>query len=629
MIQTSPLYNELIYKRDREWMLKADIDGVEYGQNKIVDFVVERSIVPGDEFEIGATVISKLTLRLKTNSEIPPNAKIVLYLAMSTESMTWMDANIAWQDATFPWIGGHSEWMPLGEFYVDTRERVNNVWVYECYDKLVFANVPYISSLTYPTNMKAVWDEICTRLGYEYDESVQIKPYPITAGPAGYTYRQVMGYIASANAASVIVKKDGIVSFRRFDTSIEPTIEFTRSDYIRVAQTNPIKTYTRILLVYDTEENLFYEAGKGDEDHTLYVINPFGSQQMANDLLSKLNGFSYVPIEMDARGYPHLDAGDLISFDQLESMAWIDADIAWEDANFPWDGIESYKSIALHVAFGFKGGLNMTLDAPSKSEQQSEFQVEGEISQQVNKLNKETVRQGRNYYGVTITKEDGFTVERTDNLAKSIWNADEFTFWVEDEKAFWLDIPSRRLKFHGTLDGVDGIFSGRLEAATGTFSGDLSAAGGTFKGDLQAAGGTFSGDLSAAGGTFSGDLSAAGGTFTGTLQGVDGTFSGTITASTIMGGFIQGTSITGGTILGTEITGSTVKTAPDGFNRVELRSGYADIAMFSGNMNNFGVVNNGSFATLSFPQGGEVRANSGTLFFFGNIDFTFANVTGL
>lgn len=124
------------------------------------------------------------------------------------------------------------------------------------------------------------------------------------------------------------------------------------------------------------------------------------------------------------------------------------------------------------------------------------------------------------------TREHGLIIEREDHVSKVTMNSDEMKWEVNGVKRLHYDAIENRLKFGGTLEAADGIFSG-----------NLSAVGGTFKGALQAASGTFTGNLS-----------AAGGTFTGTLVGVDGTFSGTIQASTIIGGFISGTAISGGSI---------------------------------------------------------------------------------
>lgn len=560
MYPISALYAEYLRRPSREFLVKADINGVVYDDSVVVDLSVENNIVSADEFELGSAILSKLTLRLRTTDIIPDNARIVPSVALKLPAsldgarVAWKDANIAWQDAAFPWGGAVTEWLPLGEFFVDNRVQQNGLWTFTCYDRLVWADVPYVSALTYPATMQAIWDEICGRLGYAYDSTVQCNPaYRIEVGPAGYSMRQVLGYIASAHGASVYVGKDGTIKWRRYSAADKPVFAMTASDYIRVKQTNPVKTFTRIVVTYNTEDDLSFEAGSGDENHTLYVENPFATPEIVRGLYAQLNGFSYTPVQMDARGYPQIEAGDRIRYGQpVQALTWGGANVAWQDAAFTWDGYEAGGGItlALHTVFSFKGGLKMSIEAPSKSEQQSEFVVEGSLSQQINKLNTTSVRQGKPYYGLTITRTEGLTVEREDHASKVVLNSDEFRFTEGGSDALWFDVPARRWKFSGTLEGADGVFSGALSAATGTFAGELKAATGTFAGALQAATGTFSGNLSAAGGTFKG-----------TLQAASGSFSGTITAS----------SIQGGTIDGTTITGALIRTAASG-TRIEFNS---------------------------------------------------------
>lgn len=204
MYPISPIYADYLKRHDRQFIIKAVIDGTEYTSAQIIDFSIENALAGGDEFEIGTAIPSILTIKLRLPDPIRPNAKVVPYLALSLESMNWLEAKYPWEEMHIPWISGATEWMPLGEFYIDTREKINDVWTYVCYDKLITANVAYISQLSYPTTQKAIFDEICNRLGFTYDSSVVINPsYQIQAGPAGYTCRQVLAYIAGANSASV------------------------------------------------------------------------------------------------------------------------------------------------------------------------------------------------------------------------------------------------------------------------------------------------------------------------------------------------------------------------------------------------------------------------------------------
>ncbi|WFR64210.1 polymer-forming cytoskeletal protein [Paenibacillus amylolyticus] len=596
MFPISPIYADYLKRPDREFIVKAVVGSEEYDDTRIVDFSIENSLSLTDGFAIGKAIPSKLTIKLRTNEVIPANARIMPYLSLSMRGMTWLQAQYPWEDMHISWTGTGTDWLPLGEFYVDDRERVNDVWTFTCYDKLVFADVAYVSALTYPATQRAVFNEICNRLGWTYDSSVVINAaYQIQAGPAGYTMRQVLQYIAAANSASLYIDKAGTVKFKRFTASDEPVFEMTTFDYSSVRQTNPVKTYTRVVVTYNTEDELQYEAGTGDDNHTLYLENPFMTQAMVNNLQATLNGFSYLPLTMRAQGYPQLEQGDVISFEQQEGTSWDETVSTWEDTHIPWDGIVRYKSLILHQVFRFAGGLSMSLEAPSVSEQQSEFKVDGTLTTAVNKLNKEAVKEGKSYYGATLTRTEGLTIEREDHLSKAIFNSDELTFYAGSDKAIWFDVPSRRYRLSGTLEAVDGVFSGNLQAAGGTFTGTLQGVNGTFSGSLQAASGTFVGTMKA----------------------------GRVEGGEIIGSYIEGADILGARIR-TAASGDRIELAPSGF--VFYDSGNARRVTLGTNQS--AGISGHTYYNASGQSQGLIYANSNELAVFGNNGLRLGSTSG-
>lgn len=467
MYPVSDLFKSFLKRPDREFLVLLDVDGESYDMANIVDFSIESNLLVDSDFTIGTVNVSKLTVRLRLKGLVSDNACIKPYIAFDSSSMTWEQAEFAWDEATMPWGGGATDWLPLGEYYVDRKERINDVWEFECLDKLIWSERPYVSALTFPASMKAVWDEICTQIGYSYDNTVQIDlSHQITFKPEGFSCRHMMGFIAGANAASVRAGKEGQIQFKRFAATDQPVMEMTAADYIRAKHANPLKTYTRFVVVYDAEQELIYAAGSGSEDQTLNYYNPFMTQTMVDRLHNVLNGFSYQPMEMDARGYPHFDVGDAIGYEVYEGSTWQGAITTWQETFVPWNGLVGYRSLILKMTLYYKGGFKMMLDAPSKSEQQSEYVVEGPLSQKVQQLNKEAVKLERNYYGVTTSREEGLVVEVESGSGRAVLNADELSFWTDGSRALWFDIPNKRYMFTGTLVGVDGTFSGTVSAAT-------------------------------------------------------------------------------------------------------------------------------------------------------------------
>jgi len=465
MQSISNVFKEYLRRRNRDWLIKVNIAGQEYGSETIVDFSVETSVSTGEELEIGTANISKLTLRLKNTVTVPPNARVVPYVALNLPDEYEGNAGVAWQDnedtwatADYLWNGAMTEWLPMGEFFVDTREIVQgHILELTCLDRMRFADIAYVSSLTYPTSMRAVWDEVCERAGLTYGNSVQINSsYRIEAGPAGYTCRQVLGYIAAAHGACVYVDRWGIVQWRKFSATDKPVDTFTKADYGRVKETGPTKTYTRIVVVYNPDDGLVFEAGSGDEAHTLYIENPFATPQMVQNLYAQLNGFSYAPVDMDVRGYPQFDAGDRIRYGTpAEELTWNAAGVAWQDADITWDGFEGSQpqgiTLLLNVRYTFKGGLRMEFEAPARSEQQSEFRIEGSLTQQINRLRATTVREGRSYYGLTITRQRGLEIEREDHKSKITLNSDVQRWEVDGVPKLEYDAQANKLKFTGDI----------------------------------------------------------------------------------------------------------------------------------------------------------------------------------
>ncbi|SEU32787.1 hypothetical protein [Paenibacillus sp. NFR01] len=498
MYPISPIFEDYLKRYDREFTVRVTVNDQEYTASNIAEFTVENSLASGEEFEIGTAIPSKLTISLRLLDTVPENARIRPYLALSMAGMTWEQAVYDWEDADVSWLGGSTHWLPLGEFYVDTREKNGDVYRFTCYDKLITGDAEYISTLTYPATQRAVFDEICGLLDIEYDGSVVINPaYTLQAAPTGYTMRQVIGYIAGSNAASAFMGKDGLLRFKLFSPEEAPVFNYRQADYIRAKQTNPRKTYTRVVVTYNTEDGLTYEAGSGADANTLQVINPFATQAITNALQAALNGFSYQPMEMDARGFPQLDQGDVVGYEQFQGVTWERAITDWADTDLPWDGIRRYTTIILRQTFGFKGGLRMQVQAPAKSDQQSEFKPRGTMVEQINNINKTAVKQGRNYFGFSVAPDYGVKIQRDDGKSDLTLNSDVMDWRVNGQSSLYFDAQANKLKFTGALEAASGTFSGALVAATGTFTGALQAATGTFSGALLAASGSFSGQISA------------------------------------------------------------------------------------------------------------------------------------
>jgi hypothetical protein len=424
----------------RELEIKVDINGVTYDKTKVVEYKINNSAISEDDFTFGTAISSRLDLQLRTTDAIPENAEIIPWVRM--DGVAWVQANIAWGNADFPWNDGRTEWIPLGRFFIDSRSFKNGVYALTCYDKLILSQQTYVSKLVYPTTMVEVFDEICTDLALT-PEGITINPdYMMSYSIEDATYRDILGYIAACHASSAQMNKDGNLVFVKF----APLSQYTSvvaSNYYSAEQTNPTKTYTKIIVEYNADGETL-EIGSGEESQTLKIYNPLMTENILQDMFAVFNGFMYTPFSMDWKGFPHLDIGDGLEITMR-------------------DGSKLY-SLMLNTTLSFKGGIREKTTASAYSQQQSEFKFKGSINQQVSNLNKTAIKEDKPYYGVTVGRANGVKVTKSDGSAEAVFNADTLAMRAGGEDAIYFDPTTKKYKINGTLEAVDGDFSGTVKA---------------------------------------------------------------------------------------------------------------------------------------------------------------------
>lgn len=417
MFNVSNLFKQYIVQHDREFEIRAIIGATTYNNDTVIEFDVDDSIIPSEDFTIGTVICARLNLSLRTNDIIPTNAKVSPEVKLKGQS-------------------GDTEWVPLGSFYIDNRSFKDGVWKFTCYDKLIITEQTFVSALNYPNTMQAAFNEIVGQLGLQTVGIIINPAYQIPYKDEDITIREMLSYIASAHASSVKLTRDEKLTFVKFnsDTIVK---EINASDYFDAEQTNPLKTYTKIILTYNTDGETL-TVGSGGADNTLAFYNPFMTEQMLNTIFQQINGFNYVPFAMGWKGTPELECGDKIKINLRNGT--------------------NITSRILTNKMSFKGGLKSVMTAPSISEQRSEFDLKGSLRKLKNVTS--GLQEDTPYYGVTIGRANGLKIERSDGKSRAIFNSDKFSMQAQDEQGVMRD----RIYF----DPVAGkyIFDGTLTAET-------------------------------------------------------------------------------------------------------------------------------------------------------------------
>lgn len=182
---------------------------------------------------------------------------------------------------------------------------------------------------------------------------------------------------------------------------------------------------SKIILIVD-EENAF-EAGN-DTGYALEVYCPYGTQQMAYDLLAQARGFVYTGYSAkSAQLPPEAELGDGVTVGSTYGM------------------LASRK-------FSFTPRLTEDIEAPLEKEVEHEYSYEGTLTKEV----KRKLTLGVSYYGTSITRTRGLEIKHYDTLGnpttRVTLNSETLAFYnANGNKALYYDSTSGEFKVSSSI----------------------------------------------------------------------------------------------------------------------------------------------------------------------------------
>ena len=193
-------------REDPRWLAehRAIIADVIYPQRMslIGEPKVDGSLWGTGSPKVGCCVSRQLDIMVKPQGTIPRMAEIRL------------ETRLVIKDLLTGEITQSSEWIPKGTFFIDTRQEdtTSGVLVIHGYDAMLKMEQLYLADgedvTGWPKTMPTVMAEIAAAIGVELDERNELQNYLVEA-PAGYTMREVAGWIAAAHAGNWTITDAG------------------------------------------------------------------------------------------------------------------------------------------------------------------------------------------------------------------------------------------------------------------------------------------------------------------------------------------------------------------------------------------------------------------------------------
>lgn len=298
--------NFIAAMKDRPYIAKLILDGTDVIQGDAIQEITFRSGANGNEnaFALGGAVSSSV--------EVIMNKDKIGCALHGREVKVELGIE----------LGDAPEWIPMGIYYVTDPLADDDLLTVTAYDALAAKfEIEYedLAGIAFGpdagVSSTAFLQALGARRGVEVDVS-NLTPIWLTASPAGFTERQIIGFIAALYGGFASIDREGVLRIRGYskcDVSVTADNYYEggmeKADYVFSVQW--LKCYNEI---YD----MTMIVGDTTGEQGIYLESIWMTNTILNDLWNKLQSFSYRPVtELSFLGNPLIDAGDIISFEDV------------------------------------------------------------------------------------------------------------------------------------------------------------------------------------------------------------------------------------------------------------------------------------------------------------------------
>lgn len=341
MKNLSTAMTEIVKGNSARYYSKYIVDGEEHTET-LNNFKFQNMINPNNEITIGNTCSSSVIFSIYMPTISLENKEITIFEGVK--------------------VGTEIKYIQLGIFTVTKQTSDGEYTSYEAYDKMHKADMPYFSDMAFPSTDKAILNEICDKLGISLATNI-VTTHTISDKPQGYTYREIIGYMAMLQGCNAIINSDGNLELRWYKDNgyvldghkyYQQGVTFTTSkDFIIQKLTcNNTKSGS-------TEQS---QITAGDGATGLSFANPFMTQTILDEVYKKIGGFQFRPLTVKFVGDYRLEVGDIITVNK---------------------GGVDYKVPIMQITHECDGGLMDTVTSIGQSDTENTSVASGPITKQM------------------------------------------------------------------------------------------------------------------------------------------------------------------------------------------------------------------------------------------------------
>ena len=278
MYVVSDEFNQAANAMSRLVSVRATFNGTQVIDGAYIKNIsINERIIAKDYLSMGETCSNKLELEM----------------FMPTEAIPLNNANIIVE------IGLNGEYCPMGKFYVADYEsndgyKTVKITAYDYFSKLTDK---WESNLTFPASISDVLSELPIELASTGYPDINIEYIDCTV-------RELIGYIAGLLGCNARFDRQGKLAFKWFDGNypIDSSVVYMNG----LTETAEENFVIGSLTSGTKEFPLTSGSGKG-----ITFENPFMTQEILDDIHSKVLGQTIKPCELKYRCNPAIEVGDI------------------------------------------------------------------------------------------------------------------------------------------------------------------------------------------------------------------------------------------------------------------------------------------------------------------------------
>lgn len=332
---------EIVKGNSARYYSKYAVEGKEYIE-ALNNFKFLNMINPNNEITIGNTCSSGVTFSIYMPTISLENKEITIFEGVK--------------------VGTEIKYIKLGIFTVTKQTSDGEYTSYEAYDRMYKADMPYFSDMAFPSTDKDILNEICGKLGISLATNI-VTAHTINDKPQGYTYREIIGYMAMLQGCNAVINSDGNLELRWYKDSgyvldghkyYQQGVTFTTSKDFIIQKLTCNNTKSN-----STEQS---EITSGDGATGLSFANPFMTQAILDEVYKKIGGFTFRPLTVKFVGDYRLEVGDIITVNK---------------------GGVDYKVPIMQITHECDGGLMDTVTSIGQSDTKNTSVASGPITKQM------------------------------------------------------------------------------------------------------------------------------------------------------------------------------------------------------------------------------------------------------